>query len=268
MGATELIDFLTYRVDRAHRANRESGLFTCGQSNADFLAAIALRRHGAAAVPAIEAELTRKGFGRYWLSATYASIRGRQAFPVLRELASRMDESFDEAIAVALDLTSYVSTSRPVGANISCVRGFQPRDALDRVVLGVLRGDRTWLASGVDLAREGEGRREWGLIVAGIGSGSGGRPRVSAVGYRLAGDDSWSDPPVVLTAPRPDRRLRADAGEMRIAMQARFHNERGEFCGEVAVQFQSNPEGDSFRPFLVDQASARELVPLILKCSR
>jgi hypothetical protein len=276
----ELIDFLTYRRDRAHRANYATGSFGCVQPVADFQAATALRRHGANAARELEAETGRmlrnpsERRGWYWITSTYAAIRGRDALPLLQSLAVEdrggvTQYNVDSAIAISLSLTSFVSTRRPVIASIPCIRGFQPRDALDRVILGVLKGDRRWLESGVNLDPEGYDRGAWDRAMAEYASGWVARPvgEVRAIGYRFDGNDIWSDPPLVLDDASNRRSLREGAGAERFTLRAKFYDGGGSACGEMPVPFRRNHDGDAFRTFVVERDGIEAVLGMIRKCA-
>jgi len=81
--------------------------------------------------------------------------------PFLKSLEARIRaggkaQNVDDAIAISLNLTSYVSTLRPKGKIIHCVWGFSPMDAVDKVIRGRLIG-------------------------------------MEAVGYKFLGYDRWSE---------------------------------------------------------------------------
>lgn len=280
---SELIGFLTYKIDRVHRANYDSGTFGCGQSVSDFKAAVALREHGESAIRQIEAELVRLSKdksdrrGWYWIVSAYATVKRDQAIPFLADLAAKASESgldhydLDHAIAISLRLTSFVSTAWPLSANIPCLRGTQPRDALDRVIVGVLKGNRNWAESGVNIGQVGYGQEAWNRIA--IAAGLGMTPakqieRTQAIGYKFAGNDSWSDVPVSLDEPMNERVLRPEAGEERFFIQTQFVDAAGKPCAEMSVRFSKNRDRDSYRIYLVDQDDISEVIDIIRRCAR
>jgi len=152
--AVDLIRFLSYQADRPHKGI-EGILFGCGQVTADLAAAISLANLGEAAIPEIEKTLDAIekrgwGWGSSWLQLAYARIKGHAAYLRLRRMEGDPGLGFDRknvdsAIALSLGLTSYVSDSRLAIRSIRCTRGPEPRDALDRFILGWQRNDRPWL---------------------------------------------------------------------------------------------------------------------------
>jgi hypothetical protein len=142
-----------------------SGTFTCGSLNkngADARAlAITLAKMGSPASTAIEEALDsilagksspEAKFKMGWLLLAYARINGPSAYPRLHELIGNSDLAhfalgIDNSIALALGLTSYVSSFRAATYSgeppsheipmrtIRCDRREEPRDALDAVIL-------------------------------------------------------------------------------------------------------------------------------------
>lgn len=245
--AGELVDLLTHRAEREDRRSVEMGVFSCGQVVADRELARELRRRGAGALAAIEGELEHPGPGWHWLALTYAAIRGREAAPVLRRLVANGEA--DAALALALGWTSYVSATRPAVAKVRCLGGAEPRDTLDRVVLGVLQGNRMWLETAFAAGEPVPGELA--------------RTGAAAVGYRFRGEDAWARP-VGLgedeeAGPPPYR----DAGRFR--METDFRDERGRPCGSVSIPFRRGGEG--FLRFVVEREAAGELVRTIARCA-
>jgi hypothetical protein len=152
----------------------------------------------------------------------------------------------DEAIALSLGWTSYVSATRPAVARVRCVGGAGPRDTLDRVVLGVLQGNRKWL--------------ETGFAAVGLDGFEPGPVRATAVGYRFRGEDAWARPVGLAEDDPPPY---ADAGRFRI--ETDFWNERGERCGSVSIPFRRG--GVGFLRFAVEREAAAELVGTIARCA-
>lgn len=247
---------------------------------ADLHAAVALAGFGERASGAIEAEIRRivgaenalERRGLYRTAVAYAAIRGERALPFLRGVEADlrdggMPEYVDDAMATAMGLTSYVSRRRPVSANIPCIRGFQPRDALDRLILGLLRGDREWLESGLNVPSAGFGREKWNRLLDSSGwlhSSEPAMARLLAVGYRFQRDDRWSAPPIKLLI----RQDRPEPEESGLPIPTRFYDAGGILCAEVPVYFHRNRDGAAFRPFVVGQENVGDVLQAILRCGR
>src|SRR5206468_571240 len=81
-----------------------------------------------------------------WLLLAYARIRGPAAYPRLRAMADNprlryLSGDVDQSLAIALDLTSYISASR-IANEFVCCRSEEPRHALDQLILAWLQGNR------------------------------------------------------------------------------------------------------------------------------
>jgi hypothetical protein len=198
----------------------------------DISAASALYRLGEAAVTPIEAALQDTAAPKphyqslYWIANVYAALRGEQALPLLRRLPAVIpDESFE---ASARNLTGYVSDQRPAIRAISCVRASQPRDAVDRVIVGWFQNNRRWLASGVE-----PGVKEADPAPATRGRAATGQ----AIGYRFAGDHLWAVP--ALPFGNVDRSLPPFAQKEQFAISTRFVDRQGEDCGAMVIHFRN-----------------------------
>jgi hypothetical protein len=155
----DLVMFLTCQSDRPGKAPFLMGISSCGSATADYSAAKSLARWGTAAIPDIEAALnsieqhgesSEFALGAEWLLAAYAQIQGSAAYPRLRRMMRDPALGFlridlDGAAAISLGLTSYLSSSREPARMFHCLRGPQPRDALDQLILAWQRDDRSWL---------------------------------------------------------------------------------------------------------------------------
>src|SRR6185437_8315602 len=171
-----LADYIMYR-NGSRSAERAVG--SCGQSVADHdsgrRAALLLAGLGSTAIPALEAELDsiESDSGRFakpdsrWIFLAYAQLRGVEALPRLRRMLGDrryefLQRSIDFAIAVAQRITGFVDSARvPVSLPDLCGNGTDPRDALDQLILGLVRDDRTALEAALALS----GRRSLGLLV-------------------------------------------------------------------------------------------------------
>ncbi len=109
---------------------------------------------GRTAVPDLERafdSLERKGWesslyeNADWLFFAYARILGLAAVPRLQRMARNPKladprRGLDDALALALGLTSYVSPTHGPSASLVCGRDL-PRDALDKLVESLEHGD-------------------------------------------------------------------------------------------------------------------------------
>ncbi len=254
--AAELLDFLLHR----DRSLLDTGLFTCGMEEPDRSATSALHRLGESAVAPIETTLQRQITKRthyrrlFWIASVYASLRREDALPLLSQLEDVAQN--DSIRAIALDLTSYVSEQRPALLSISCVRGMQPRDALDRVILGWLKGDWRWLATGLE-ASANEGAR--------IPTQAGDKAETRAFGYRFEGDHNWATPALPLGG--AEFRSPPFEKQEQFAIPTRFVDRLGAPCGAVTVHFRRNPTPEYGTPYLLEQRSLQPLLEIIAACA-
>lgn len=192
----ELIDFLNHKEYARPDSVARVGLFTCGQSNADRTAAEELVAHGEKAIPELEKEFRENralGMGSSWIQLAYAQLRGRAAYAELFQIGvdSRQDpesHSNTHAIAIALGITSFVSSRHVTGRVFRCGGSDEPHYALDRLIAGWLRMDRDAVLSALapDTKAEFEKRvpsRKWPKWAHGIWQGN--PPDWTAVGYQL-----------------------------------------------------------------------------------
>ncbi len=195
----------------------------CGVTDEDRSAREASRRLvdlGAVAVSAIEgalASLERDGtrseyaVNEWLLVEAYARILGPAAFERLRRLTNSpklrpMGLGHDWSAAIALGLTSYVSSDRMPGIPHFCHRFSQPRDALDQLILSVETRDRTQLEVALGPKARGALRSVARSLVHRWFSESGrhGWRRKLAMGYRFEMPGPWSAPDGILYPPKPD----------------------------------------------------------------
>lgn len=201
-GPRELIDFLNYQKHaRPGFGELQAGIFSCGTANADRTAAIELIGLGEKAIPEIEKELReiekptgRHRYGARWIQQAYAQLRGRSAYDQLFRIAydsrqSRGLSSNEDAIALALGITSYVTSQTAVGRNFRCSGPEEPRDALNRLLAGWLRSDRDAIVSALAPAAKASFEN-----LAPSPSWRSGAPEWTAVGYQFDGGGSWAEP--------------------------------------------------------------------------
>lgn len=277
--AADLIAFLTYQSDRPDKITTLAGMGSCGPGWADRAAGRALVMLGASAIPQIEAALdsieqrgqaSEFSFHAQWLLYTYAGINGRQAYPRLRRMAARpglgLDEvGLDNAIAVSLGLTSYVSPSQPLVRRILC-RAEEPRDALSALILGWEKNDlvqvRTSLGPSARASLESLLRgRTWRSVRSELWPDELGQG--DAVGYRFETSCRRADPEYKLTPPDcfdPPPSATVDLPTV-------FKDATGADCVRQTVRFVDTTGGTTAPEYRVDSPDVRGLLRAITSCA-
>jgi hypothetical protein len=227
---------------------------TCGDTDElrqDRTIARELVRLDKAAIPELERALDsiEKGgekskFFRKagWMLLAYARIQGPAATPRLRRMITRDKLSslrivLDQATALSLGLTSYVSSPREPGEVLICRRQ-EPRDALDQLIMSFEQNDRSRLEaslgpnahSALDQLLDGRlweaiRQEKWHVPRAGKG----------AVGYIFDIPGRWSEPEETLkeTGASKAGPLTSDG----FALYTEFKNSAGRDCGGFNMNF-------------------------------
>ncbi len=262
------VRFLSHEVP----GRQQLGLFGCGSVVADEQAVRALLGFGAAALPAIEARLgskTASDVGWGWLVQALAAIRGPEAVPQLRAWAER-GKSVDAALATARGWTSLVSDSREiVRLRVFRCRGPEPRDALDRLLLGWLRGDRTWLEGALGpRAKQALSaalrERPWPVFQQKLGWHE---PRGGGVGYRFDVDGRWGEAEHQFRPRENQGKASPEGREGIVTMPVILKTAAGEDCGEVRVGFLT-PAARGLGEYLVETDEMVRLLQLAAKCAQ
>jgi hypothetical protein len=279
--AIDLIRFLTYKVERPHRDNVRMGLFSCGQQTADWQAAKSLAQLGTAAIPYIEQELDvlekaeKDFYGARWLQIAYARVMGVGAYPRLRRIESRrlaggVRRNLDDAIALSLGLTSYVSDSRSATRSIQCGRGSEPRDPLDQVILGFEKDDRPWLEAALGpRARAGLAallaQKDWRMMRTEVlrAAPTGG----IAIGYRFETPGRWSEPVETLQDVGESSDTYGNGGDIRFELQTLFTNRSGDRCGVARLTFSRTKSISGSDYYLLDDDKIASLFRIIAVCA-
>lgn len=210
-------------------------------------AADRLTHFGAEAVPYIQAAFEQPGNSASvfpenadLLLDAYARIRGGDAFPWLKQLKDQTGgPELDEAIAISLRLTSYLSVSQPVSeGTFRCGGDPRPEDTLDRVIVAWERDDRRAVLKnlGPHAIKALDGNGAWPRIWPVE------RDSSAAVGYRIR-------------TSKPDRMLH---------LNAEFANRSGGNCGTRSVTFLQT--GD-LRGYAIDNSDLPELLATISACA-
>jgi len=316
----ELIRYLTYQSDRPDRHGGKKGenlAFDCGQllgqGQDDRALATSLVKMGESAVPAIEEALdsyeARGGKSNVpsqagWVLLAYARIKGPAAFPRLHRLIGNPNlayraGSIDFSIALALGLTSYVSSFARMPAlddthvctvagstaeelkvtpcvppsrekspfRIHCGRGDEPKDALDDLILAWETDDRLLLETnlgpnaGLALEQLLKGKT-WAAMRSELWPGP--SERGVEVGYRFDIAGRWSEPDEMLLEERAPRGFEGDTARPQI--ETLFTNSSGGACGKVLLKF-SKSWRDWGLQSSVDNANFGDVLKLIASCA-
>ena len=210
----------------------------------------------------------------HWWLLAYARINGQQSYTRFKKMIqnpklARMGSDLDLAIALALDLTSHVSASRPMVREFRCGRGDEPRDALDRLLLGWLKGDRRWFESALSQKARAAVRPLWANT--GLATWSGGQNllgwgMVASVGYRLESPGRWGEPEQTLEYHRA--RQNDDSVSTRFVLRARFVDREMRRCPAIPVHFLQIPiRGTPSRTYLVDDTRVEGLLQAVITCT-
>jgi len=270
---SDLIRFLTYQSDRPNKTEVLSGLFSCGMMSeaADRAAAASLAGLGDAAVPEIQASLGGFPMNSTWLLLAYARIKGRAGYPWLRSIgrdpAAQLRCDPDQAMALALGLTSYVSGARPPGTAIHCGRGEEPRDVLDRLILAWERNDRPQFESSLgpdarlalDALLKGRG---WDAVRSEFWQGISSED--VAIGYRFVISGRWAQPEETLDHRDPGD-VKQEIGNFDV--DTLLTDGAGDKCGTQPIRFLGarSRKGTGVR-YLVNDRDLTNLLRSIAVC--
>jgi hypothetical protein len=261
--------------------------FRCGMINGPMWerrTARELVQLGRTAVPFIERafdSIESKGWqsslyeNAGWLFFAYARILGPAAVPRLQRMAQNpklTDErrTFDDALALSLGLTSYVSGWGGSPLSLGCRREL-PRDALDGLVVSLALGDlvglqRTLGPEAREALDRGLQTRSWEIIRQQMW-----RPRPGrhdAVGYRLEIQGPWSEPEETLEQPREEYHGPLLAAE-RFSLETQFTDSAGKDCARYKVDFLSVKAPPSLIQdiYRINNADIEDLLRFIGRCA-
>ncbi len=209
-----------------------------------------------------------------WLFFAYARILGPAAAPRLLKMTKNPKlayerRSLDDAVALSLGLTSFVSAKAGTSVSVGC-RVEQPRDALDQLIQSLERCDlegvqkvlgpqaRHSLSQALETRSwETLCRKVWGLQ-PGVGY---------AVGYRFEIQGPWSEPEETLEQPREEYRgplLTADT----FSIDTHFTDSKGKDCTRHNFDFRTlkAPLGLVQDIYRIDNTDIEGLVHSIAAC--
>jgi hypothetical protein len=212
--------------------------------------------------------------GSGWLVYVYARIAGRGAYPQLAEMLrdaklSFLIDSIDGAISLSLGLTSFVSSTSQLPADLPLMcRDQQPRDAVDRFLLACIKGDQAALAKSLGPAATAalgapESKAAW-LELLSVTTRHPNGPIV--IGYSLSVDGAWSAPLEDLEPPQPADTSRYD---LRNPLGIVLRNASGADCGSSRVSLARAAEL-RFRSlvYVVDDSNLAGLFRVVATCIR
>lgn|ERR1017187_1464570 len=261
------------------------------QRRAERAAANELVALGSAAVRDLDAALDRmeqQAGGSEWLLIAYARILGpaaRQRLQVMN--ANRrlgfLHEDLDNALAVALGLTDYVSAARLYP--FTPARPEEPRHALDRFILGWMQDNRSQMEYVLGPKSRQDldsllARQSWQALrseVLGALPGPG-----VAMGFRFEGAGDWSQPEETLDQELWHRRSRQttvlilnanpwDDLPPEATLSTQFVDRVGKDCGgHRDIRFVRAPaEAPGNTPFkyLIDEGDLKTLLRTVSGCA-
>jgi hypothetical protein len=262
-------------TERQQNANRAHiGVVGCGITQ-ELLRKRSVARElgsrGEAAVPELDRVLEsieRDGedspYFSGWFLFAYARAQGPAAASLLVRMrrSPKLDSlqiSLDQAIALSLGLTSYVSSGRVSGELIICRRK-EPKDALDEFLWALARGDRAELESSLgpeaqmalDRLLEGKSWDEvhqelWPALSRGQ----------SGLGYLFDIRGRWSEPEETIEENRDDGDDPLTSTE--VALESQFKTSTGKNCAKYLVRFTKVSELGRGR-YLVDNTNLKDLI--------
>lgn len=282
--ASDLVKRLHCGSDRECAFPGGSPSVSCGSMgpNGDNLREVArsLAMLGTEGLPVIERSLgevekngllSAFGYNATWLMYAYAKADGPQALPRLERIRGLKIDSFeyaiDSAVALALGLTSYVSAPQMLGLGEPICRPWEPRDALDRLILAWETDDRSGIEAGLSphaavawkALLEG---KEWKEMRGDLWHANAGGSY--AVGYRFEKVGRWSEPEQTLEDEGLNRNVAGD--EASPVLSTQFKDRSGADCGRLVVRFSRARSG--WRPaYAIDNSDIEDLLRVISSCA-
>jgi hypothetical protein len=279
--SAEIIRFLNNPISRPDLLDKNGARIP----QVDRAAAGSLVALGSSAIPDLEAAfglIEQQGppgaLNSRWLFVAYARILGSAAYQRLRAMSEYpglrpLYGDLDESLAVALDLTSYVSGTRIAGTALCC-QFQEPRHALDQFILAWFQGNRLQMEESLGprarpALKSLLAQRPWLELRRGMLHGA----PVSrlAIGYRFDGSDDWSKPEETLDQGLQDRRRSVDLGNLPANpdVLTRFVDVNGGGCGSRAIRFArvARAPGGLRSMYVIDDTDLEGMLRLITDCT-
>ena len=212
-----------------------------------------------------------------FLLDVYALTLGPRSLPRLRRFRDSPQLNplglttilVDEATALALHLTSYVSVKQEP---VQYFANYEPRADLDRFLLAWLRNDREWIN-----AKLGAGAK---AVMSSLSQGTDWEhlraklwPAESAavgIGFRFTVPGRWSQPSFTLDDDLVAQR-KAGVGTQQLGEQFSFPTEftdsSGAVCGAKEISFVRAPMDDHYGSYRIDNSDLKDLLLLISSCA-
>jgi hypothetical protein len=180
--------------------------------------------------------------------------------------------NLDDAIALSLGLTSYVSDSRSGIRRFRCVRSPEPRDALDQLILAWEKNDRSMLEASLGPRARGAltallKGSTWEAMQSELWQGKSGDGL--AVGYRFGISGGWAEPDETLEQEREPGDAAVLSQQDDFRLDTFFKDRSGKDCSKHSVSFVTSTVGaEKESPaYLVDNSDLGDLLGTIASCA-
>lgn len=204
-----------------------------------------------------------------FLLSAYAQTAGPTAVKRLLAMEDNIGLQFlrvalDDALAVSLDLTSYISSLHPSVRRSLC-RDDEPRDALDQLIAAWLENDRNGLdgslgPSAINALVSMTKKSSWHDVRAQLFAHPESVP--TAVGYQFEIPHPWSVAEMMRgTHPY------VETASSHPVLDTRFTTRSGVVCGRSRISFIRAVGLTSPRQYFVDQSDLRTLLEVISQCA-
>ena len=282
--ADGLIKFITYQSNRSNRSPSRVIHVTCGievpdGASEDRNAAQSLAKLGGSAVQELDKAFdsielhgahSPYATNARWLLDAYARIEGRRGLGRLVRMAENdsldfLQNDLDNAVALCLGLTSYVSgTRKPVGFRCA---GDQPRDALDQLIQAWEQNDRSSVEGSLGPKAEAALQAllrgsTWARMRKDIGAVPSSQ---WGVGYKLDIAGPWSEPEDLLKESPPSA---VTQYERKSVIDVTFTTRSGTVCASDRVEFSYVGFSGAGHPaYVVDNDNIGSLLQSLQLCA-
>jgi hypothetical protein len=202
----------------------------------------------------------------------YAWIGGKSAFPALIRLANNSDfralhHVIEESLALSLGITSWIDDNTRLG--VPLCRPMEPRDALDKLIVGFFDGDRESFVGAMGPVA----RASWERFV-GPESWKSARARilsnpVGSLGYRFAEAGVWSEGAEEFSDAIEGKKTYPNVSDFPVspAIDTVFNDSVGSRCGRWNIVFDRRGTYPSGAFYLVDSPDIEGLLRLVASCA-